>query len=569
MNNPVKFHNVTKKYKMHSKNTDKLKDMLYPGGFGEDFYALQNITFEANRGDVIGIIGINGSGKSTLSNLIAGITLPTKGKITKNGHVSLIAIAAGLNNQLTGRENIELKCLMLGFTKEEIEKITPDIIDFADIGAFIDMPVKKYSSGMKSRLGFAISVSINPDILVIDEALSVGDQTFADKCLQRMNKFKEQGKTIFFVSHSMRQVKRFCTKALWLEYGEIRGFGPIEQIMPQYELFLTEYKKMSKEEQKQFKEQARRKQAGKIVVEEERQSKNAIKIEPVTSKQELKEIQYSVPSELFIPRKKARALRFKWIWFAMVTVILIAAGGITYEKRNQWFTFSEKQEDVQVEKKPKIKKEQPLQKIDIRYIFTAKARVRSGPSINSSNIGLLEFGQPLIVKEVKQDENGEGNWLKFERSDGTEGWVGEPVTKAVPYENLLVYDDMRSKLEQLINQPDTMQNVVAAFGKTKSQVNELQGPPIDETVDGLHKTVYYRNLVVGLSPAGKTASVIVPSLSIRVETLLQTLGTPQIQSSDQSTYIYRTNEYDFIFTTSNGILISQMKVISVKEMAGK
>ena len=142
MNNPVKFYNVTKKYKMHSKNADRLKDMLYPGGFGEDFYALQNITFEASRGDVIGLIGVNGSGKSTLSNLIAGITLQTGGKITTNGQVSLIAIAAGLNNQLTGRENIELKCLMLGFTKEEIKQMTPEIIDFADIGAFIDMPVK-------------------------------------------------------------------------------------------------------------------------------------------------------------------------------------------------------------------------------------------------------------------------------------------------------------------------------------------------------------------------------------------------------------------------------------------
>lgn len=142
MNYSVKFHNVTKKYKMHSKSSDKLKDIIYPGGFGEDFYALRNLSFEAQKGDVIGIIGVNGSGKSTMSNLIAGITPPTAGTIDIKGKISLIAIAVGLNNQLTGRENIELKCLMMGLSKDEIQTLTPEIIEFADIGKFIDMPVK-------------------------------------------------------------------------------------------------------------------------------------------------------------------------------------------------------------------------------------------------------------------------------------------------------------------------------------------------------------------------------------------------------------------------------------------
>lgn len=560
MNNPVKFHNVTKKYKMHSKNADKLKDMLYPGGFGEDFYALQNITFEASRGDVIGVIGVNGSGKSTLSNLIAGITLPTGGEIITNGQVSLIAIAAGLNNQLTGRENIELKCLMLGFTKEEIEQMTPEIIDFADIGAFIDMPVKKYSSGMKSRLGFAISVSINPDILVIDEALSVGDQTFADKCLQRMNEFKEQGKTIFFVSHSIGQVKRFCTKALWLQYGEIRGFGQIDEIMPQYETFLKEYKAMSKEEQQQFKEKAERKQAGKELVEEPSDAK----AESAVTKQEETVVHYKEPSELFMPEKKK--LSFKWIGTILVAVLLLTAGGITYSKRDQWFASSSK-EDVQAKPKQEAKKEHPLQKIDMRYITAAKAHVRSSPSVDSAAMAVLEFGQPILVKEVQQGADGQGNWLKVERSDGTEGWVGETVATAVPFDALLSYDEMKPKLDQLINQPDLLQHIAAVFGKTKSQINEFQGPVIDETVDALHKTVFYRKLAAELNPDGKAIIVTVQKLSIPVESLRQTLGTPQIQSQDQSTYIYRTNKYDFIFTSSNGTSIGQMKVISAEEMA--
>src|SRR5690606_13042830 len=163
--------------------------------------------------------------------------------------VSLISISSGLNGQLTGRENIELKCLMLGFSKKEIQELMPEIIDFAELGNFIDQPVKSYSSGMKSRLGFAISITIDPDILVIDEALSVGDKTFANKSLAKMEEFKEKGKTIFFISHSGHQVKQFCQKALWLEAGEIKAFGSAEEVIPLYDEFVNNFRKMSKAEQ--------------------------------------------------------------------------------------------------------------------------------------------------------------------------------------------------------------------------------------------------------------------------------------------------------------------------------
>lgn len=258
----VVVQNLFKKYKMHKSPKEKLLDIILPGGYGEDFYALQNISFTANEGDVIGLVGMNGSGKSTLSNILGGVIPPSAGTVKTVGQASIIAISSGLNNQLTGRENITLKCLMLGFRKTEIEEMENEIIEFADIGKFIDQPVKKYSSGMRSRLGFAISVTVNPDILIVDEALSVGDQVFGQKSKNKMFEFKNKGKTIFFVSHSMGQVKEFCDKAIWLEYGEIKDYGPVTEVIPEYENFLKRHKAMSNEEQKKFREEVMKKQSG-------------------------------------------------------------------------------------------------------------------------------------------------------------------------------------------------------------------------------------------------------------------------------------------------------------------
>ena len=149
----------------------------------------------------------------------------------------VIAINAGLNGQLSGVDNIEFKMLCMGFKRKEIKKLMPQIIEFSELGEFIYQPVKKYSSGMRAKLGFSINVTVNPDILVIDEALSVGDQTFTQKCLDKIYEFKEQNKTIFFVSHNIRQVKEFCTKIAWIEGGKLKEFGDIDDVLPQYEQF--------------------------------------------------------------------------------------------------------------------------------------------------------------------------------------------------------------------------------------------------------------------------------------------------------------------------------------------
>jgi len=248
--------NVSKKYKLYTTSKERLFDLLTPKSYGNDFFALKNINFTANKGEVIGFVGINGSGKSTLSNIIAGIVPATSGEVTVNGETSLIAVSAGLKGDLTGRDNIEMKLLMLGFSKSEILALEPSIIEFSELGEFIDQPVKSYSSGMKSRLGFSISVNVDPEILIIDEALSVGDKAFAEKSLAKMNEFKEEGKTMIFVSHSIGQMKRFCNKILWLEFGKVKEYGDMEKVIPNYEAFLAKWEKMSKNERATYKHAA-------------------------------------------------------------------------------------------------------------------------------------------------------------------------------------------------------------------------------------------------------------------------------------------------------------------------
>lgn len=252
MEKVIEVKNVTKRYKLFDDSKEKFLSLFNRENYGKDFYALDQVNFSAYEGDVVGFIGTNGSGKSTLSNIIAGIVPETSGDIKTRGEVALIAVSAGLNNNLSGRENIELKCLMLGFTKREIEELEPEIIEFSELGEFIDQPVKSYSSGMKSRLGFAISVSVDPDVLIIDEALSVGDKAFAEKSLQKMKDFKAQGKTMIFVSHSLRQMKQFCDKILWLEFGRVKAYGEADEVLGMYEKFLNKWQKMSKKERDEY-----------------------------------------------------------------------------------------------------------------------------------------------------------------------------------------------------------------------------------------------------------------------------------------------------------------------------
>ena len=235
----IEFKNVSKIYKLKrkDKNVKKEEKTQY-------FYALKDISFEIKKGQIVGILGTNGSGKSTMAMVLSGIASPNEGEINVYGDQALISINTGLNKQLTGIENIKLKGALLGMSPKKIQEIIDGVIEFAEIGDFLYQPVKKYSAGMKSRLGFSIKLCLDPDIIIVDEALSVGDKGFAQKCLNRMEELKNEGKTIIFVSHSLPQVRKFCDSAMWLEGGKLREYGDIESVCDHYAEYVEQFNKM-------------------------------------------------------------------------------------------------------------------------------------------------------------------------------------------------------------------------------------------------------------------------------------------------------------------------------------
>jgi ABC-2 type transport system ATP-binding protein/lipopolysaccharide transport system ATP-binding protein len=201
----------------------------------EDFLALHRVTFQVNRGEAFGVIGRNGSGKSTLLKVIAHVLMPRSGRVVTRGRIApLLELGAGFQPELTGRENIFLNSALLGYTRRETADLLPEIIEFAEIGDFIDAPLRTYSTGMAARLGFSVATCIRPDILLVDEVLSVGDAEFQDKCLDRMYSYRQQGTTIFLVSHSMATIESFCDRALWLDSGKLMAIGPADWVAERY-----------------------------------------------------------------------------------------------------------------------------------------------------------------------------------------------------------------------------------------------------------------------------------------------------------------------------------------------
>lgn len=245
----VAVENISKHFKILHLKPKSLKEAFIQKVWNQklekqEFWALKDVNFDIESGQTLGIIGTNGSGKSTLLKIIAGIFTPTQGQVHVNGQLAaLLELGAGFHPDFSGRENILINGVMLGLSRKEINRKMEDIIAFSELEQFIDNPVKTYSSGMYMRLGFSIAVNINPDVLLIDEILAVGDYSFQKKCFEKMDEFKKNKKTIIFVSHDLGTVEKFCSQIAWLHYGKLMSYGPVKTVLNEYTEKVNEQRK--------------------------------------------------------------------------------------------------------------------------------------------------------------------------------------------------------------------------------------------------------------------------------------------------------------------------------------
>ena len=233
MEDAIRVEHLSKMYKLYDKPSDRLKESL---GLSKkkryrEHYALRDVSFDIRKGETVGIIGTNGAGKSTILKIITGVLSPTEGEVSVDGRISaLLELGAGFHSEYTGRENIYLYGAVLGYSKEFLDEKFDEIVDFSGLGEFIEVPIKNYSSGMKSRLGFSIATIVEPDILILDEVLSVGDKKFRTKSERKIMSMFEKGVTVLFVSHSLEQVCRLCDKAIILDSGVLVAKGPVDKV---------------------------------------------------------------------------------------------------------------------------------------------------------------------------------------------------------------------------------------------------------------------------------------------------------------------------------------------------
>jgi teichoic acid transport system ATP-binding protein len=516
MKTKVVFKNVTKKYSIYTKKADKIKDLFSFNKKIKSFYALQNISFEVFEGETIGIVGINGSGKSTLSNLLAQVVAPSEGYINMNGTPSLIAISAGLNNHLSGLENIELKCLMHGLSKEEITELRPLIIDFAELGDFIKQPVKNYSSGMKSRLGFAISVHCNPDILVVDEALSVGDQTFYKKCMERVDEFKEQGKTIFFISHSLSQIENISDRVMWMHYGQLKEFGETNEVVKSYKEFINWFNKLSAEDKKEYKKKHTKDQSFKTSDAPSRQKKSTKKI--------------------------------NW-WFYLqalfLMVLLIATGSFLFFENpiksiaafsKDALSFSTPENTSSPSKPKEDRNDAAMIKVDKQGIVTVDEAEIFNDEDKSVSQGNLVFGDQIWVNQQNDDVS--------EISVKDESYFID--SKSIDIADLKKADNVTiSKLKNVFDESLTQsyEYFLAFLDSDYSEIlNSLKG--LTEETD--QKLVYgYDGVTYVFDDKGKVTEVIFDGVNLNGLTK-DLIDRAAVVSEDENHFYYKSSDYSMI-----------------------
>jgi teichoic acid transport system ATP-binding protein len=535
----VIFENVSKKYTLYRKQSDKLLDALFLKKSSKDFYALKNISFEVYEGETIGVIGMNGSGKSTLSSLLSMVVPPTSGEVTINGKPSLIAISAGLKPGLTGLENIELKCLMHGLSKEEIVQITPKIIEFADVGEFISQPVKNYSSGMKARLGFAIAINTNPDILIVDEALSVGDQTFYEKCMKTINSFKSSGKTIFYISHSLSQASSISDRVMWINHGLIEDFGDPKEVVNKYKNFIKWFNNLSPEEQIQYKKEKHntQKQNNDLIDQKLNTSNNTGK-RILNRKRKLENKKY----------KKTKLILFLQVFILSFFVILSATKMMLNIQFNQlfenWSASNSKEMLVEKEKNSNLKKN--VSKVNI---------------INKPGMISIKNADLYMNKELSK----KGGSIPFSKIVV----VKEEIDNAykIQYENRNVYTNINNielLNDQNITAPINLEQILPLLPKefTNSYYfyiaylnissdeikNNLHGLT-DESTDtyGNGMLIYGQgNIIYHLTKNKIAESVTLNSLNYNKDTIEKLKNSAVVKSETDKLYFIAINQYDII-----------------------
>ena len=525
----VRFKNVSKKYNLYKRQSDKLLDLFLSKKRVNDFYALKDISFEVYEGEAIGVIGVNGSGKSTLSNLLAQVVPPTSGSIEINGETSLIAISAGLNNHLSGIENIELKCLMLGFNKNEIDQLIPSIVEFADIGEFINQPVKNYSSGMKSRLGFAISAHTDPDILIIDEALSVGDETFHDKCLNKVNEFKANGKTIFFVSHSISQIRSFTDRTLWINFGQVEKFGRTGAVIANYKDYIKWFNGLDNKEKKKYKAEK--------LKEQRLQSKQPLSVE-ITNNDLTSRVSSKRKKTNFISKRKPnwkvsfQILLLTLCMFFSIGYMFSQEGlGLTIFDRfvsNQNVNADEKVNNIKINKVGFINQDNVILYEDKDFLKEKE---------------VLDFSKEIYIKEQIDDIYN----VQFENKEGyikvkTVSMIDSPIGSS------------QLSIGQIVDIfPERLTDSYLYFlaqlnGDYEVIINKLNGLTSEKTDHAGNRVLEYEydNITIFFNEEQVAKKILIHQVNEDSSTIENIKDEAQLKSRDEQKYLLRIEGYDLI-----------------------